>query len=55
MSLDQLVDAGEHRRRDREPQGLGGLHVDDELKLRWRLDGKIESIPVCDACCIWRS
>src|SRR5262245_12730817 len=40
-SFDYLVRAGEKRRRQVEPEGLGGLEIDDELELGRRLHRKI--------------
>src|SRR5262249_48196641 len=40
-SLDHLVRPRQHRRRDREPEGLGGLEIDDKLEFRGLLDGQI--------------
>src|SRR5512138_951793 len=38
--VDDLVGALQERRRNREPERLGGLGVDGQLELRWLLDGK---------------
>src|SRR5215831_10686267 len=39
--FNQLVRAREQRRRDRQPECLGDLDVDDELDLSWLLDGEV--------------
>jgi hypothetical protein len=39
--LDQLVCAREQRRRDRQPEGLGDLDVDDQLERSRLLDGEV--------------
>src|SRR5262244_657557 len=39
--LDHLIGSGEERRRDCEPEGFGGLEVDDELEYGRLLDGEI--------------
>src|SRR5215831_1985512 len=39
--LDHLVRLQQHARRDREPEGLGRLQVEDELKLHRLLDGQV--------------
>src|SRR5262245_40209761 len=36
--LDDLVRPRQQRRRDREPEGLGGLEVDDQFKVRGLFD-----------------
>ena len=36
--FDDLIGPQQHRRRDGEPEGLRGLHVDDQLELRRLLD-----------------
>jgi hypothetical protein len=36
--LDDLIRPLQERRRDRQPQGLGGLEVDDQLELRGLLN-----------------
>ena len=40
-SFDHLVGKREKRRRDRQPERLGGLQIDDELELDRRLDRQI--------------
>src|SRR2546422_10908569 len=37
--LDDLIRLQQHRRRDRQPESLRGLEVDDQLKLCGLLDG----------------
>jgi hypothetical protein len=39
-SLDDLIRPQQQRRRDREAERLGRLEVDDQLELRWLLDGQ---------------
>jgi hypothetical protein len=39
LLLDHLVRSKPHERRDREPEGLGRLEVEDQLKLHRLLDG----------------
>src|SRR5713101_6573182 len=39
--LDHLIRPQQHRRRDREPERLGGLHVDHQIELGGLLDGQI--------------
>src|SRR5262245_54253121 len=39
--LDHLIGSGEDRRRDGQPEGFGGLEVDDELELGRLLDRQI--------------
>src|SRR5262245_36524762 len=39
--LDDLISPSEHRGRDGEAEGLGGLEVDHERKLGWLLDGQV--------------
>src|SRR3989442_9124886 len=39
--LDHLIRPQQQRRRDREAERLGGLHVDDQLEFRRLLDGEI--------------
>ena len=39
--LDRVIGALQERRRDREPERLGGLHVDDQLELGGLLDGQV--------------
>src|SRR3954454_4658221 len=43
-SLDDLVSPRQKRRRHCEPKGAGGFEVDDELKLCWRLHGKVSRL-----------
>jgi len=38
---DDLIRRQEERRRDREAEGLRGLEVDDQVKLRRLLDGQV--------------
>src|SRR5882724_8739554 len=40
-SFDDLVDAGEDRGRDRQPEGFGGVEIDDQLKPGRLLDRQI--------------
>src|SRR5262245_57153144 len=40
-SLYYFIRPREHRRRDREAEGLGGREVDDELELGGPLDGQV--------------
>jgi len=39
--FDHLICPPEHRWRNREPEGLGGLQVDHQLELRGLLDWEI--------------
>ena len=39
--MDHLIRPREHRRWDRQAEGLRGLQIDDELELRRLLDGQI--------------
>ena len=39
--LDHLIRPLQERRRDRQPEGLGGLEVDDQLELRRLLHGQV--------------
>src|SRR5215475_676223 len=40
-SLDDFIRPLQQRRRDREPQRLRGLEVDQQLELRWLLDREV--------------
>src|SRR5262249_21168254 len=40
-SLDHLIRPRQQRRRNRQPERLGGLEVDAQYVLRWLLDGEI--------------
>jgi hypothetical protein len=42
--LDNFVRPQEEPRRDRQPQDLGGLEVDDQLELGGLLDGEISRL-----------
>src|SRR5215467_12648239 len=42
--LDDFVRPREHRRRDREAEGLGGLQVDDELELGRLFDREVTGL-----------
>src|SRR5215467_12632918 len=42
--LDHLIRSQQQRLRDRQPQRLRGLHVDDEFELGGLLDGKIAGL-----------
>src|SRR5690348_8090422 len=44
ISLNDLIRAGEHRHWHRQTKGLGGLEVDDQLELRWLLDGEVRGL-----------
>jgi len=48
--LDDLVRSQEHRLRDREPEGLGGLEVDDQFELGRLLDRESQRHGVADGC-----
>ena len=39
--LDDLIRPGQHRRRDREAEGFGGVEVHDQFERRGLLDRKI--------------
>ena len=39
--IDHFVGGGEQRRRHIKPERLGGLEVNHQLELDWRLDGKL--------------
>jgi hypothetical protein len=54
--MDHLIPPREHRRRDREAQGLGGSCVDDDLELRGLLDGQVGGPGALeDLCTVSRS
>ena len=40
--LNDLIRPLQQRWRDRQPEGLGGLQIDDQLELRWLLDGQVD-------------
>ena len=40
-SLGHLIGSQEQRLWNRQPEGLGGLEVDDQLELRWPFHGQI--------------
>src|SRR5438128_7777104 len=40
-SLNDLIRPPQQRLRNRQPERLGGLEVDDQLELGWLLDGEI--------------
>src|SRR5712691_2020429 len=40
-SLNHFIRTCQNRRRQRQAEGLGGLHVDDQLELRWLLDWQV--------------
>src|SRR3979409_1016370 len=42
--LDNLVRPAQQGVWDREAEGLGRLEVDDQLELRWLLDGKVAGL-----------
>src|ERR1700730_6504562 len=42
--FDHLIRALQERERDRQAEGLGGLEVDDQLKLRRLLDGEVSGL-----------
>ena len=42
--LDHLVGPPQHRLRDRQPQRLGGLEIDDQLELGGLLDGQVAGL-----------
>jgi hypothetical protein len=39
--LDHLIRPAQQRWRDREPEGFGGLEVDDQLELGGLLNGEL--------------
>ena len=43
-SFNDLIRPQQHRRRDRQPEGLRGLEVDDQRKPRDLLDGEISGL-----------
>src|SRR5229473_6105404 len=43
-SLDDLICPPQHRRRDRQAEGLGGLEVDHQLELCRLLDGQVARV-----------
>src|SRR2546425_8792175 len=42
--FDDVVRPPQHRRRDRQAERLRRLEVDDQLELRWLLDGQIAGL-----------
>jgi hypothetical protein len=42
--LDDLIRLQQDRLRDRQPERLGGLEVDDQLELLWLLDGEVAGL-----------
>src|SRR5438128_12262232 len=42
--MNDLIRPPQQRLRNREPERLGGLEVDDQLELGWLLDGKIAGL-----------
>src|ERR1700730_1082160 len=42
--LDHLIRSLQERGRDRQPEGIGGLEVNDQLELRRLLNGKINGL-----------
>jgi hypothetical protein len=44
FSLDHLIRPLQERRRDRQPESLGGPEVDDEFEVRRLLDGQIRRL-----------
>ena len=41
---DHLVGGGQQRIRDGEPESLGGLAIDHQLELGWKLDGQLADL-----------
>src|SRR5882672_2018536 len=42
--MDHLIRTPQQRRRDREPEGLGGLEVDHQVELRGMLDREVRGL-----------